>query len=254
MIGSIVLFIFAVLIPLAILLGVDYLLYFNEIAVYRLLSYKWVIALYIIAAIILAIIYIGTIRKDNHRAIGVLGLVLTVIATGTMIFSVAVSKPVQTYSVNSASDFKVLFNVAKINNYRILIKQDIDFGGEELSFGGTFENDIKGGGHTLSNFKVKNGLFNTIKGNISGITFKDVLVEYYVYYEDKNKGRTIGESVLCLFSEGTFTDINSENVEINYVNDNSSGCGCTGDSWALWVVLFWVAIGVGAFIMKVKEG
>ena len=192
MVGSIFLFIFIVLMPLILLLGVDYFLYFNEITVYRLLSYKWVIALYIIAVTILAIIYIVTIMKDNHRVIGILGLIFTIIATIGMIFSVSISKPVQTYSVNSASDFKALANVSKINNYRILIKQDIDFGGEELSFGGTFENDIKGGGHTLSNFKVKNGLFNTVKGNISGITFKDVSVEYYTYYDDKNQGRPTG--------------------------------------------------------------
>ena len=228
MVAGIFIFIISVLLPLTVLYCVDYFLFFNEITIFRLLCYKWVIAIYVIVVTVLMIIYIGIVKRDNHRIVGVLGIIFAIIAVIAMVCSVAFSRPVQTYTVETAADFKALSNVPKINNYRILIKRDIDFGGEEITIGGTFENDIKGGGHTLSNFKVKNGLFDTVKGNISGITFKDVSVEYYTYYKDANQGRTLGESVLCLNSEGTFTNINSEKVNINYVNDDSgcdSGCG-----------------------------
>ena len=249
MVAGIFIFIISVLLPLIVLYGVDYFLFFNEITIFRLLSYKWVIAMYIIVVIVFTLIYIGIVKRDNHRIVGVLGIIFTVIAAIAMMCSIVVSRHVQIYTVETNADFKALSNVPKINNYRILIKCDIDFGGEEITIGGTFENDIKGGGHTLSNFTVNGAIFDTVKGNISGVNFENVKISRDKNYEEKDLGKADSEKVICFNNEGNITNVNAANIEIKHAYDNS-GCGCGENFGITMVVLFWVFIGIGYFVFK----
>ena len=247
-----------VVLPISVLGVIVYQLLFNEMAIYRRIKFQWVIVLFSIAAIGVSVLYIYMLNHspnyyedDFYRLWGIIGLVLTVILTAGMIVSMVIPKSVQTYSVSTAKDFKALENVPQINRYRILVKNDIDFNGEKVSLNRKFKNDIKGGGHTFSNFQVKNGIFKSVSGNISDLHFSDVQVQYYKEYEDKNKTRSEGELVLCLEKEGVLTNVTVQNCEVKYVYNND---GNTGGYIGMTLFFgFWIVMAGLGIYSKITE-
>lgn len=238
------------LLVLLFLGAVDVLLFVRETTVFRIMSYKWVIALYSILTFLLIVWYIwDLIADDEHFLIRLIGLIVIVLLLALMIVSMNIPRSVQTYTVSDAKDFKVLSNVPKINRYRILITDDVDMDGEELKLGKKFNNDIKGGGHTISNFSVENGIFEEFNGTADGITFANVKVKYSYEYEELNKTRDPAEVVLFATGSGVLRNVNVQNNEDAGVRYRSDGGGMP---WYGYVIIVIILCGIGSAIYDEK--
>ena len=238
------------LLVLLFLGAVDVLLLVRELTVFRIMSYKWVIILYSVLTLLLIVWYIWDMIRDGGRfLLRLLGVLVTLLLLALMIVSMNIPRSVQTYSVSSAKDFKVLQNVPKINRYRILITDDIDMNGKELSLAKEFNNDIKGGGHTISDFSVENGIFEKFNGTADGITFANVKVKYTYDYEEQNETRDPASVILFATGSGVLRNVtvqNGEDTEIRY------GSGNWEMPWYGYLIIILILCGIGTVIYEDK--
>ena len=139
---------------IAVLVVAGVTLFIKPILVYKLVSYGWVIAAFIVIPIvtILISILLNSTYLIEEKTFKIL-LLTSLLCIPIMIFGVAFSRN-RTYEIYTAADMRAFSNAP--NNYKtvFVLQNDIDFDGEDVSWFGKqdeFDGVFEGGGYTLSN-------------------------------------------------------------------------------------------------------
>ena len=249
--GGVVLKIVWLLLPMTFLAVISYFIVFDSFEVFKRISFKGVIAIYVIATILWVIFSINTIWNGVYAFMGIICLVITVISAGGMIFGMIAPQKI-TIQLRTAEDVQAISNLQDANKYRFIFKDDIDFGGMELKIGGSFSGEIKGNGKTLSNFIVKDGLFDNFSGKLSNVTFDNVSVKYQDRYDSEARNRDVLETMMGRNGTGVFENVTTNDCTFEFIKSTySDGCACGDDSGFSIMFIFFGAIAILAFIGKI---
>ncbi|MBQ9104175.1 MAG: hypothetical protein IJY57_03710 [Clostridia bacterium] len=232
------------LLPTCALCVGSFFLIFNPMIIYGVMKYGWVIAIFVCISAIILFFAIRNIINLDYFILSIISIAILTVSVGGMIFGM-VSPQKTIITVNSVEDFKSLDNVQDINKYRITIKSDLDFGGELISLGDYFNSEIKFNYHTISNFAVENGLFDEFEGKISNVTFDNVKIYYYEYYDEYFENRSPEQILISKEGMGELSNVKVTNHNFEYMKSSyDSGCGCSNIAMYIFPILF---IGGGLF-------
>ena len=194
------------------------LLLIKPILIYKLISYVWIIVIFIALTVISVVFSFVLICKEYVEKETFVSLLVTCIVCIPIVIVGIVTSRNRTYEIYSASDMTAFINAP--NGYKALwvLKNDIDFEGEDVSWYGEkdeFFGVFDGGGYTLSNisyvgtpgdsyYKYCFGFVDRNSGIIKNLNFKNCSFEVNFYYESEDRDGCFG----------IIAGINNENANI----------------------------------------
>lgn len=185
----------------AFLFIVGLLLFIKPILIYKLISYGWIIFALIVLTVISLVFTIVLICKEYIETQSFwLMLVSCIICIPLIIVGIVTSKN-HTYEIYSASDMSAFANIPDGYGTLFVLKNDIDFEGEDVSWYGKkdeFSGVFDGGGYTLSNIHYAGdvsviedhdseytcGFVGVNKGVIKNLNFENCTFDVNFYIEE----------------------------------------------------------------------
>lgn len=188
---------------ICIVFFIGLLLLIKPILIYKLISYVWIIVVFIaLTAISVALSFVLICKEYIEKNTFVSLLVACIVCIPLVIVGIVTSRN-RTYEIYSASDMTAFVNAP--NGYKALwvLKNDIDFEGEDISWYGKkkeFFGVFDGGGYTFSNINYVGtpnsnycfGLVGRNSGIIKNLNFKNCSFEVNFYYESDNRDGYFG--------------------------------------------------------------